>query len=272
VSRVRVASLSLLFALSACQFGTIDSVEPGDDDQPDDAGDTTTGADGDDGGQPGDPGDPDEPAPPPPPPAYLLEVGAPLEPIIELGQSTQFVVTLTSQNGFDGGVSLAVEGAPESWLLSFDPADQIVLEPNDSVDVVVSIDVASNAEAADATLDVTANSVLGPQTGQVALSVLNELTIAIAANVGEGQHNFPGTTAVRPGTAVKFVNADSIEHRIHSNRDDENFPHQPDRLAPGEVYVVTPVDPDNYNFYCHEHEVAAGVGRIVVEALAEPAE
>lgn len=192
------------------------------------------------------------------PPDYALTL-APSTAAIELGQEYVFTVSLSSER-FAGPVTLAATGAPDSWNVTFAPSETIDLPLDGSAIATMTVQVPSDAEAAIADVVLTATADPGERSATGAVTVANQLTVAIADGVADGQHAFPGLATVRLGAAIRILNTDGTAHRIHSNNDNAGFPHQEDTMATGEAYEFTLNRTGQFDYYCHVHDVQAGVG------------
>lgn len=230
----------------------------------------------DPGPGPGDPGpgqqdpDPEEPEPEPDPDYSLLLTPGAQE--LTLGTTTEFSLQVTSSH-FDGAVSFSASGVPESWILTFDPP-QVLLADEETAEVVVLVEVPSDAEATTATLAIEASAAIGARSAIAQVAVENLLLVPIEAGTGEEAHPFPSLAEVRLGATIRFVNYDGDLHRIHASDDDAGFPHQggPGMVPsdgeglPGGAYTVQITEAGEYDYYCHEHGRGSGVGVFSVVA------
>jgi plastocyanin len=208
-----------------------------------------------------DPVDPPPGAPDAAPPDYSLSIGTPTTQTI-LGTTSEIEVVLQSDN-FQGTVALTAADVPATWEVSFSPA--IVSMPrNGSATTTMQVTIPSNGIAGTNVLTVNASGAPGIRTGTATLEVANEVVVTLAPGTGQDQHNFPEPLEINLGTKVTIANADTTAHRIHSGNDDAGFPHQPSNMGEGEGYSFTLTRSGSFNYYCHVHDVAAGVGRIVV--------
>jgi len=179
-----------------------------------------------------------------------------------LGTTSDLALTLTSQS-YAGGVTLSAEGLPASWVGTFDPPGTIDLAANGTAYPTLHVAVPSNGEATTATITVRATPTgpAGPpETATAGIIVQNEFVIVIAAGTGTGDHHFPLSTLLRPGTRLTWRNDDTtVPHIIHGNG---FIPHQAD--GPGLGYSVVLPDPGQDTYYCHSHGTDTGVGAITV--------
>ncbi len=221
------------------------------------------------GGAAVDPDAPDAaPMPEVVPPSFALTAVTPGAEL-ELGSRSELELSVSSQN-FAGPVTLSAANMAEGWTVSFDPA--VIEVPLDGVaTATLIVETATDAEAATRIVEVRADGAPGPSVVNVQLDVANQVIIPITGGTGAGAHSFPDRTAIRVGTTVIFRNDDGAEHRIHAGADDEGLPHQEGSMKQGESYVATITAEGSFRYYCHEHEVGAGVGRIVATNPVAPA-
>jgi plastocyanin len=221
------------------------------------------GDDGPDAGVSQNAPDAEPAAPDAAPPDYAMSVGPTAGVDLALGQVAELEVTLTSER-YDGPVSLAVAGAPASWNITYPEGDTVDLAYDGTATATIQIELPSNGEALSSVLQVTANAGPGERIGTVPVTAINELTVVISDGTADGQHNFPSAAEIRLGAAVKILNADGTLHRIHSDNGNAGFPHQDGEMSQGESYSFTIDQTGQFNYYCHEHNVGAGVGSFVV--------
>lgn len=198
------------------------------------------------------------------PPDYSMTVTPTGATTLTLGTATAFQIALTSER-FVGPVELALTGAPESWNVRFEPSATATLAYDGTAVVDLIIEIPSNGEAGEIALAIDAVAAPGLRTQATALSVANELIIDIAAGTGSGAHPFPSRVDINVGTSVSIRNSDGTAHRIHSDNGNEGFPHQPDNMGQGEAYTFTVTGTGELNYYCHIHEVVAGVGQLAAQ-------
>ena len=235
--------LPLLFPLSACDVGELS--DPGG------------GAGGADAGS--DTADASPNAPDAIPPNYTLSV---TPPSVEttLGTEQVFTVELSSIN-FAGPATLAAAGAPDSWVVAFDPP-VVNVQLDGVATAAMTVTVPTNAEAMNAQLQVEAVAAPGQRSTLATVNVANEVIVSLPAGVGANAHPFPAPLQIRLGAQVTIANEDGVLHRIHSDNGNEGFSHQDDDMSQGQAYSFTITQAGSYNYYCHIHDVAAGVGRI----------
>lgn len=198
------------------------------------------------------------------PPDYSMTVIPTGATNLTLGTATAFQIALTSER-FVGPVELSLTGAPESWNVRFEPSATATLAYDGTATVDLIVEIPTNADPGEIALSVDALATPGTRSQPAALVVTNELIVDIAAGTGSGAHAFPSRSDIKVGTVVTIQNSDDTAHRIHSNNDEQGFPHQPDEMAQGESYSVTITGAGELNYYCHVHEVVAGVGQLAAQ-------
>jgi plastocyanin len=243
--------LTLAFALLGGCTGSF--VGGGDDDDDDDVG-ADAGAN---------PNGPD--AAPLPQPSFAATL-APLSAELALGESTTFTVTLTSENGFAGAVTLTATGLPETWSVTFEPSATADVPAGGSVDVTLRLQIPTDAISGAGTIGVTADATVGQElTEAAAVTVVPELRVHIPANaLNNPSEAFGGSLTVRyvtPGTTITWINDDAIAHRIHADGIN-GFVHQDNDMGPGGTYSVVVLAPGIYDYSCHLH--GSMTGQIVV--------
>jgi plastocyanin len=244
--------LSVFVLLAGCEVGTITGPGAPDDDDP------AAGADAGDDVSP-DPGSPDAA----PPESFSLTV-SPDRGELRLNESVDVVVAVSSER-FAGDVELVASGAPASWDVSFDPSPVVTVAADGVATTTLRVSVPPDARPEIAVLRIDATSTIGPGEAYFPVTVANEIVLAIPPGTGSGNHPFPPQIPLRPGTQVIFSNLDTVVHRIHSSVDGDGFPHQPDPgILPGETFSVQPSATRAYDYYCHEHDAAAGTGLLLV--------
>ena len=213
---------------------------------------------------PNNPTDPTNPVDPGPPASYSIAVTTAPTAQLTLGNEADFAVSITPENGFTGPVTFSATGAPASWQVSFEPAvvnivDGVVGTTN------LRVVVPSDAEALTAQIALQANAAPGLRQGAVSVEVENRFILDIPDGTGDGAHTaFANVPPVRLGATIAIQNSDSVAHRIHAGDRDVGFPHQPNAMGTGEAYVVNITATGSFEFYCHEHERAAGEGALII--------
>lgn len=239
-------SIVLALSLTACNVGDLSG--------PGGGGGADAGA-----GDPGADAGPDSPDAIPP--NYTLAVTPPSIDTI-LGTEAVFTVELSSMN-FTGATTLSAIGVPDSWTVAFDPP--VVNVPLDSVAyATMTVTIPTNGEAVASMLQVEAVAAPGTRSTLASVAVANEVVVTLPAATGGGAHPFPAPLDIRLGAQVTIANADTTLHRIHSDNGNRGFPHQEGEMGEGGSYSFTITQTGSYDFYCHIHEVNAGVGRIAV--------
>jgi plastocyanin len=191
---------------------------------------------------------------------------------LSLGTSGTAEVTLTSVDGYVGDVGVDVTGAMASWNVTVDPAT-VTLTAGGTATATVTVAIPTDAVAAPDGQDL--EIVATPLEDARDLTLISDATATVAnvyhaviqSGTADGAHSFP-TVTLRLGAIIDFDNADSVNHRIHSNHDDVGFPHEPAGGGdPGGTYEVTINATGTFNeFYCHDHGAGAGNGVITIVA------
>lgn len=252
--------------------------------------------------QPGDPGSPSPPANqnngnqnqnPDPQPGGAADLGSawdlagPPSPMgtislsmttstdsIRLNESKDYKVTVLPENGFDGMVLLSVENAPAGVTATFNPPGATMTAPApETLTLTVKTDSGMTpAQSMPITIKATSGAISATTT--LTLDVKAELLVMIPSGVNIGSSSSPNTSAfgatsipviqVAAGTKVTFVNADSINHEIHSDGT-LGIQHEPGPLMAneGNSYTQTFNGTGTFNFHCHIHP--GMVGQIVVK-------
>jgi hypothetical protein len=246
---MRIPAIALALLLPACIVGTgeIDGVG---DDQGGGGGGGGGGGDGDGSGSGSGSGTQNTP-----------KITASVDKATvatELGKTESVVLTINSVNGFTGPVSLTpsvMDGttAVSGWTITAEPAT-IDLAADASATVTLSVKVPTDTASLAPTVKLDLASTAPAVSVESAFAVTNQVTITIPAGAGTGALH-PGLPAANApirllmGAKVVFHNGDTISHQIHANG---GIPHEPNALAPGSDYTVTPSD--NATWYCHTHE------------------
>lgn len=220
------------FAFAACGVGTVDTVDTVDND-------TQSGGGGDDIAL----GEADAT---PIVREYSVEVTPSLGEI-DLGSQMSFTATVSSEN-YAGTVNLDLSGAMPDWDISYSPSQSLTLAENESVDVIVTLTVATNGTPGAGDLAFAVDGDLGTRTANSTLNVANRLRFAIEAGSGNGPHGgLSGDYPIRLDTEIVIANEDQSIHRIHSD------PHQAGDMGLGEAYVFYMTETGTTKAYCHEH-------------------
>lgn len=201
-----------------------------------------------------------------PPPSYSLAVD-PVSAELTLGETKTFTVTVTSEYGFAGPVTLAAAGVPATWQTTFAPSATVPLTADGQATATLEVTIPTDAESGAAMLNVTADASVGPRMAPPAdVTVTPTLILRIPPNaLNNPDTSFGGTKTVRyvaPGTTVTWINDDTVNHRIHAD-DVNGFDHQQNEMnAGGGSYSVQIMAPGVYDYNCHLHSQM--VGQIVV--------
>jgi plastocyanin len=205
-------------------------------------------------------------------PGTLAVALTPASANLVLGETKTFVVSLTSENGFAGGVTLQAQGLPPSWIATFTPATA-TLTAGGTATVELRLDVPTTAEARLAPVTIAAADGTGaggvmPLMVEVAPEVVIKIP-AGALNLGAAAFGSAPTQVryLAPGTKVTWRNDDTIPHRIHGPNQD-GFAHQPDPLPAGGTYSVTITKARSFDYFCHTHPSMKGK----LEVLLPPAQ
>lgn len=187
----------------------------------------------------------------------------PTESNTTLGTTTHYTVTIASTGGYAGDVDLSAIDVPSSWTAQVVPPT-VTLSANGMTTADLAITVPTNGAAISATPGVSGNGSPGTHAANAMLTVANEVIIPFAAaGIGAGNHNLPATMSINLGTTLRFVNYDSVGHRVHSDGG-LGFPHQGASMGNGQEYDVTPGEVGSYRFYCHDHGEATGATDLTV--------
>jgi plastocyanin len=181
-----------------------------------------------------------------------------------LGTQHRLLIKLRSC-GYAGSVTLSVNGTAASWGTAFDPPI-LVLANNAAAESALSIQIPTDGDAGAFAVQVSAQGSAATGSASAILNVLKQVIVPFADGTGGGDHNFPPILVVKLGTMVRFVNYDSTSaHQIHAAHPDEGFPHGTGDIFFGGEFDVTPNSPGTYDYYCHDHMVAAGSGEVIVQ-------
>lgn len=192
---------------------------------------------------------------------------------LRLNESKEVDVTVTPGGGFSGNVVYSLEGAPAGVTAVFNPAGGMI---SAATTVKMTITTTGDAKVGNGSaLAVKAVSGTISGTAPLTLDVKAELLVTIPKGVDIGTSAAPNLTAfgaqsiptifVAPGTKVTFVNADSINHEIHSDGT-LGIAHEGGPLMANEAnaYTQTFNAAGTFNFRCHIHPNMKG--QIVVKA------
>ena len=181
-----------------------------------------------------------------------------------LGTQHRLLIKLRSC-GYAGPVTLSVNGTAASWSTTLDPP-MLALASNASAESALSIQIPTDGDAGAFVLQVSAQGSGTTGSASANLDVLKQVIVPFADGTGGGDHNFPAMLIVKLGTTVRFVNYDSTSvHQIHAAYPNQGFPHGSSDIPFGGEFDVTPTVPGMYDYYCHDHMVAAGSGKVLVQ-------
>jgi len=192
---------------------------------------------------------------------------------LRLNESKDLTVTVTPSNGFSGMVTYAVDNLPTGVTATFTPPAAMVTGPTTTK---LTLKTSSSMKPNNAlAMQVKASSgtiTSAPQA--LTLDVKAELLVTIPNGVNVGTAAAPNNEAfgaasietvyVAPGTKVTFVNADGINHQIHSDGT-LGVAHEGGPLMAngGNTYTQTFNAAGTLNFRCHIHPNMKG--QIVVK-------
>ena len=193
----------------------------------------------------------------------------------ELSTSNQFMLTLTSMNGFAGTVNLtptvvdANNAAITGWTVTT-AMPSVDLAADASMQVAATLDIPSQNMGLTGTLQIDAADPTGAvatQSVTSAITVANQVSFVVKEN-GNGQCVYPtGLSNANPvkvtvGSKVRFVNMSPGTIEIHSNGAGEGICHEnqpcngdpatPGTLNTNDVYVQTAKSAGGaFSWYCH---------------------
>jgi plastocyanin len=182
-------------------------------------------------------------------------------------------LTVVPSGSFSGVVTYAASNLPPGVTATFDPPGGMLSSP---ATVKLTLSSASDAQpVAGKALSVQATSGAISATLPLTLDLKAELLVTIPKGVDIGTMAAPNLTAfgaqsiptlfVAPGTKVTFVNADTINHEIHSDGT-LGVAHEGGQLMAGGAnsYTQTFSGTGTLQFRCHIHPNM--LGQIVVKA------
>jgi plastocyanin len=191
---------------------------------------------------------------------------------IRLNEARDLDVLVTPGNGFSGMVMFSAAGLPPGVTATFTPPGAMMATP---MSTTLTISVASDFMP-QSNMPVTITATSGAISGQTALTlnVPAELLVVIPKNVNIGTSTNPNRSAfgapsipvyqVAPGTKVTFLNADSINHEVHSDGT-LGIQHEggPLQANGANTYTQTFNGTGTFDFNCHIHPSMKG--QIVVK-------
>jgi hypothetical protein len=191
---------------------------------------------------------------------------------LRLNEAKEYDVMVVPGGGFNGSVTYSVDGLPTGATATFDPASGMV---SSTTTVKLTIKTAGDSPVGNGNA-LTIKAVSGTIVGSTpfTLDVKAELLVTIPAGVDIGTSAAPNLQAfgaqsiptifVAPGTKVTFVNADAINHEIHSDGT-LGIAHEGGPLMANGAnsYTQTFSGSGTFNFRCHIHPNMKG--QIVVK-------
>ncbi len=187
---------------------------------------------------------------------------------LALGEMGEYAFEISSDN-YAGPVSLAATGIPESWNVSFDPSNTVVMGKNEKVIVTMMVEVPTVVATTNVTVgvestsDLSATAVAADATSSVAV---DDSVLKIFVDPGTAADAHPSfqrnNIEVKLGTAVQFVNNDDEVHQVHAGAGDAGFPHG-GPIPPGtseDERIITEIG--TFPFYCHTHGKGVSSGSI----------
>jgi plastocyanin len=193
---------------------------------------------------------------------------------IRLNETLTYDVMVLPSQGFNGSVVYSVEGLPTGVTATFDPPGGMISTATTTKLTLKSAGDAVPATGKALTLKATSGTIIGQLA--VTLDIKAELLVTIPKGVDIGTSAAPNLVAfgaqsiptvfVAPGTKVTFVNADSINHQIHSDGG-QGIAHEggPLQANAANTYTQTFNAAGTFNFRCHLHPNMKG--QIVVKTL-----
>ena len=184
---------------------------------------------------------------------------------LALGETKQIAVTVQSVNHFAGAVALSAVGLPPTWQITFSPSANLTVPSDGTASATAIVTIPTDAEAANATVQVSGSAEPGDHASALLVEVRPELVLHIPPNaLNNPDQSFGGSVTVRyvaPGTKIVWVNDDTVTHRIHADGSG-GLVHEADQMGPGQSYTVTIIAPGTYDYSCHIHPQMTG--RLVV--------
>ncbi|MFT3700113.1 MAG: hypothetical protein QM831_43610 [Kofleriaceae bacterium] len=215
---------------------------------------------------------PDASAPEIDAPPASPSVAVSVDPVMtELGTTAPVTVTLTSQNGFAGPVTVAGAlttpngDAITDWTVSFDNSAIVPAGGSFTVNGILTTKSTSLATMAN-TLTVTATSAAPTQTATATVTAANQITLPISVDTTNNTCVYPTPLGiadpvhVRVGTKIRWFNTGTVAVIIHSNGVADGIAHQGQGTAgndpntqPGETFeqTLTGNGLQVFTWYCH---------------------
>jgi hypothetical protein len=186
-------------------------------------------------------------------------------------------------NGFTGSVALSVVGLPTDVQASFADAS-LTLDGTTTATTKLTLTTASNTAPGDLPFSVVGTAGSATKSAPSTLTVHSAITIDIPQGViglGGTQTNpyktafgtYPITITAPQGISsttpvtVRFYNADTQSHEIHASAPLAGFAHDPGSIAPQSMdrLVRNVTMKGTYDFYLHDQNGPATVGRIIIQ-------
>jgi hypothetical protein len=186
----------------------------------------------------------------------------------ELATSNMVTLTVTSEEGFTGPVSVtasivdAADAPQTGWIVAVNPPS-VTLTDGGSAPVVATIGIPSDSTLLTGKLKLTMTSSAGTSSITSDITALQQLTFNVNINNGLCVYPVDNTPInVKVGTVVRFMNVSTTNLVIHSNGNTTNgIPHQgpgtgqsPDDpvTEPNTAYTRTAAAAANFDWYCHQ--------------------
>ena len=204
-------------------------------------------------------------------------------PQIDLDDVLEMTVTI-SPMGYEGSVSLAINNLGNGGITGDFATKKVTLDGVKDVTVKLTMTTMSSTPPGDVDFSVTGTVATGAKVASAKLTVKPAITIIIPKNVlqlggtkdnpykmafGDYPMNVIATqdiSAQHPLT-VRFFNDDDVAHEIHAANQAQGFPHDPGPIAAhsmdGLVRKIT--SKGLYDYYLHDQNAAATVGRLAVQ-------
>ena len=204
-------------------------------------------------------------------PTTVFSVTIPQAPAATtLGTSVSFPVQI-KPTGFNGTLTLTINGAPASWNVRMIPSTFTVFVGDTTTQTAtVTISIPTNGDAAPSgqTIAVTATSPTAEHVASTLVTVANEYILPIASGVGAtGQHwstALGGVLTLRSGVTLTIRNDDAIAHQIHTSNAIPGFASEPTPLAAGATYSNT-LGAGSDIIYCELHGDTTGKLTVTVQ-------
>lgn len=206
------------------------------------------------------------------------------EPDTTVTLASEVTVTLSiDPKGYSGDVLLGSNSLDGDGLTTSFGKTNLTLDGSTIAKTTFTLKSSSSTPPASVGYTITVASEAGNATASGALTVLPEITIIIPNNVAglPGDVGNPYTTAFGPyptvitaptliattPVTVRFYNADTVPHEIHSDQAADGFPHDNMPIQPNSMsnLVRELKKTGTFNYYLHDQGAAQTVGRIVIQ-------